>query len=247
MTRFKQFLAHASSIRRGVLSVAAACLCLAVTARADVIPVAPADFMGSRTESSGFVVTIGDWVTDGEDFTFSWDITFDGMTGLYTYVYTVDGFGPPDISHLSVAASDGRPSTVIFTEDNVKPGSDPVTVGDLNDGMFGAPSDLYGIKFDFGDGPPQSYTLVTDRAPIYGSFFAKAGADSGAYNFGWDFWGDFLADTSIPGFIFDKNEWVAVPDTRAQVIPEPSSIVLLGLGGLGLLGFARARRPKAGV
>jgi hypothetical protein len=213
------------------------------TSHADVVAVDMGDWTGSRTEAAGELVTLDNWIGDG--ISISWEITFDGS--LYTYEWTLDGWSGPanGLSHTDFAVSDGRPDTVLFTEANVYPGSDPILgPEELNSGTHGAPSDMYGIRFDFGgDDPPVTYTLVTDRAPIWGSFAAKAGADSGAYNVGWGIWGDYLADTSIPAFVFDELEWIPVPDSQGRVVPEPSTIALAGLGILGLgLGALRKLR-----
>jgi hypothetical protein len=204
---------------------------------------------GQRTEASGQVVTLAEFGSDNLSFTLDWSVSFDGTN--YTYTYTLDGFDEPGISHFSISASDGRNGSDDFEEENVvfSSSGDDKEVGMLNEGKFGAPSDLYGIKFDDGGSnegeAPTTYTLITDRAPVWGSFFAKAGSEAAAFNSGWQIWGDYLADTSIQNFVFNSNEWIAVPDSLTTIttaVPEPTSMAVGGLVMIGAAVSARRRR-----
>ena len=165
----------------------------------------------------------------------------------------MDGWsgGGSGLSHWDLTTSDGKDNgTTAFTEDNVKVGSDDTfinTIGDLNSDQFGAPTASYGIRWNKKqDAPPQTFVLVSDRAPIWGSFSAKSGGGTevGAYSVGWGIWSAYLADDDITNFVFDKTEWIPVPDSISNVVPEPSSFVLAGLGLVTVVGVMRRRKAK---
>lgn len=231
---YSRFLMNSGS---RLLFASTALAFLGMAASANTVVPAPLG-AGSRTEGAGEITTIGNWPTDGRDFTVAWNITQVGDD--YTYVYTVSGYRQPGLSHFSIATSDGENDTIIFTEDNVLPGSDgDIEVGNLNEGGFGAPSDFYGLKFDFGDDDTTTYTLVTDRAPIWGSFFAKGGSASGAYNVGFQ----PNQPLAFAGPNFDAIDFIPVPDS-VGVIPEPASMAMVGIAALAGLGLAMKRRSK---
>jgi len=225
---------------RGRLLGALACALLGLastrSAEADLIPVASADRTGSRAGTTANQSEITFPTNDYTSFTIDFDVTFGG--GLWTYTYHMEWLGKDSISHFSLAASDG------FNETNVFGGT---TLGDMEFGVVDTPNpanpiptDLSGFKFDFGGESTfsKTYILVTDKNPVWGSFYAKV-ATGGVFNSGWTTTNGPL---DIDPVGFDKSKWIPVPDTLT-VIPEPSSIVLVSMGGLGAIGlWARRRR-----
>jgi hypothetical protein len=89
---------------------------------------------------------------------------------------------------------------------------------------------MYGIKFEGIEGDaPWTLTLLTDKAPMEGDFYAKGGEDSFAYN---------------SGFGDREGAKILVPDTVTQRVPEAGALLLFGSGLFGLVGYRRVHRMK---
>jgi len=219
-----------------------------------VIPVANVDWSGSRSQSLGKIIGAGNvWGGAQHEFVLNYEVTQVGST--YTYSYTISDYTTQaaGLSHFVITTSDGLNHTTAFTLANVLPGTTGFGTNDLEVGLlnaeqgFGAPTEPYGIKFDLGDEPgelgfPPTYVLVTDRAPIWGSFFAKGGGLDGnwAFNTGWSDTGYYLA---LEGANFNANHWIPVPDSiTTGVIPEPTSLAIFAGLALGTTGMRRRKR-----
>ncbi len=246
-------------------------LCLAGSAWA--IP-----YTGSISYDYGLVGTTP-WAPgtgDKNGATLSWEVEFNDASELWTYDYTFDVTNSDkvkEISHLIIEVSDS------FIDNNIYDGT--TTTADEwvasrgldsfgDDGNPGIPGDIYGIKWDTtGDPDKLAWTIVTDRMPMWGDFYAKDGTYDGhkiyAYNTGFGVVAGAFeyevieeeyiwVDTAIGnGNAFDSDTgfaWVLVPDTISgggggddNPIPEPSTIFLLG-GGLLMLAAGWRRKKR---
>jgi hypothetical protein len=181
--------------------------------------------VGSVSTSDGSVVGGGNWETG---VTLGWEISDAGDNYLYSYTFQAPD---PGLSHFILQTSGN------FTVNNVLEISNeyalntftPEDPGNANPGL---PGDLYGIKFEgFTEGSPWTFTLLSDKAPMEGDFYAKGGEDSFAYNSGFGE-GEGGAGAKI-----------LVPDTQTQLISitEPGTLLLFSGGLLGIAVWGRRR------
>jgi hypothetical protein len=95
------------------------------------------------------------------------------------------------------------------------------------------------LKLDYGDADGDGYSFYSWRAPVWGDFFAKDGVDEEGQVYAWNagFYDPDPTDAAADGSIGNK---ILRPDTT--VVPEPTTMLLLGMGMLGLA--ARKLRRK---
>jgi len=164
----------------------------------------------------------------------SWTVTNEdpdapaGFGWKYTYILSVPS---KDISHFIVETSDGENP---FTADDLfgVEGTDAYEVKLFSPGASNPsmPGDLYGVKFDDLSDTDITVSFYSDRAPVWGDIYAKGGKDKGKnllmYNTGFS-----AVDPVDPPSSGSLAGHLLRPDS----VPEPSLLLLLTLGGLGLL------------
>jgi hypothetical protein len=196
---------------------------------------ASANPTGSRSSALGGGITATqNWAGGG--FTLSWNVT-QGSPGIWTYDYTINVSSLPqtkDVSHFILeVTSDGQPFSILGGTS--APIEGPQTYSNAQPGNPGLPNPFYGVKFNYG-GTVVNYRIVTDRAPVWGVFYAKDGKTGGH---------DVLAFASAlsdPSFrtsdTLGIDSFIVRPDGFV-VVPLPAGVVLLGSGLLALLGARR--------
>ena len=178
------------------------------------------------------------WNTNSSNL--SWTVYDNPITGhwTYEYIFTVPS---KDISHVIIEVSGD------FTVANIFSGTTPGYSGPENyvqdKSNPGMPAGgMYGLKWDTTNNPLiYSFTIVSDRMPMWGDFYAKNGVDQDGFVYAYN--SQFGNNTTALIDNGNAGGWVLVPDTGTGIIPEPGTFLLLGTGLLGIAAI-RYRRSK---
>lgn len=184
---------------------------------------AAAELSGSRSVASN-TITVENNDPDWDDAVITWNIV-DQMNGTFSYSYTFTGFNRPAISHFTLDLTDDAVS-----DSNAVTGATYNGVGfgaieyGNKDGITGA------VKFDIGgDDGTLTYAFTSNRSPVYGDFFLKAGGGTSGKNIG--FGNKTLMTTTS-----------YLPRPNGVAVPEPSAFLYLGLLALVTFGSRRLRK-----
>jgi hypothetical protein len=190
-------------------------------------------YTGCLSVADGGLTAYGGW--DCPSTTLSWIVDNTTTPDKWHYSYTLT-VPYKDISYMIVEASNGDNP---FTKSNLfSPSSDPAnwigsievhsfTIGNSTPYM---PEAIYGIKFDTcGDSTDVTVSFDSDRAPVWGDFYAKDGIVqcdgwTALYNTGFTV-GDCDPTAAVRCGSFQNH--LPVPDSR---IPAPGAIILVCIG-----------------
>ena len=244
-------------MKRVAVALALAAL-LAVYAGAASIPVDLSVYGSSSCDTATGLEGHGTWADGNEGFKIRWEITGDGP---YTYKYWLsakDGTRPIPggaLSHWILEVSEfitpANVGELIYDEDPL-----PILTGDPK--QYTSTSDgasnpdmpglgVYGVKFN---ADTEYYSFVSTQQPVWGDMYAKDGKQGGPPGAGPKPWNTVWNEN----FGMDPTDattnftgWIPTPDTKGggpeeEIIPEPGTICLLGMGLIGMLGLRKRRR-----
>jgi hypothetical protein len=209
------------------------------------------ELTGSRDSAvspSGGIHGSNAWGNGG--FGVSWDITHNSDAGTWTYEYLFTA-SDKSISHAILEVTLDEFAFSLF--DGSSGFTMPETYSDSGSNPL-MPNPLFGVKYDLIDSDDANelpLTIVTDRAPVYGVFYAKGGKsrgpDGGEWMVAWSTGlnhSNYQTNTSlsVTDFIVRPNGSTPEEPGTFATNPEPGTAVLGLLGALALLGPVRRRR-----
>lgn len=214
----------------------------AVAAFVLMLPVAASAWSGTLLSMDGGILGTGAWVDPGPS-SLSWEVTQNpDMTWHYRYLFSHPAGAT---SHFIIEVSP------TFTLNDFLGGG-----GDYGELEFGwhqvmagnpnMPEAIFGLKFNEATGTETEVWFDSFRAPMWGDFYAKNGRVPGTdiFNTAWNAgfaMGD--SDPMLPPHDGPEQYHLLVPDTHdTPPVPEPSTLLLLGPGLIGLAAFMRRKR-----
>ncbi len=219
-----------------VLVILVALLCFVTTSFACY---EPSDYSGSLTSGNGLTGT-ANWSTCTS---FSWDVTYYNQYDLWVYNYTLS-VPRKDISHVIVEVSDNFTESNVFTNTPVGSTTSNWSIATADESTPSAPyipDFIRGIKFEVCNKTLFQFKIVTDRAPVWGDFYAKDGIAKGTwvtvYNTGFgnpdtDPYLNLPTNGSLNFHILRPD---SVTGNASTSVPEPATLILMMASIIGLL------------
>jgi hypothetical protein len=188
------------------------------------------ELVGSRSIADGGLVAGSPGYTGA---TVSWTIAAEG--NLLRYTYTFSGLDPRNnVSHAIFALSEGCTLTngCVTSVTGGTPELGTFRESQSNPGM---PNSIFGVKINT-TGESTTYSFLSNRVAVWGDIYLKGASDLHTYNTG------LLTENRLSN---NTDFFIARPDTEVfNVVPEPSTYAMMGMGMLGLVGVARRRRAQ---
>jgi hypothetical protein len=197
-------------------------------------------YTGSLTGNGGGIIATDGWNSASTIFT--WTVQDVGTSGgfiLWEYDYT---FTVPtkNISHFIIEVSPNAQNSDFTILSGNSSGVD--NYGDEGNSNPNIPGTVRGIKFQPG-ALTLSASFQTTLAPVWGDFYAKDGNSGGVQVTAWNAgFGTADTDPTADPANGSVENHILRPDTKQTTVPEPATLMLIGAGLVGLVGFGRKKR-----